>query len=255
MNHTNRQNSVLTDLSVLPLFSAEVVEKWRRAVVVAPHPDDESLGCGGAIALMRDKNIPVFVLTLTDGTMSHPRSKKFPAAKLRDLREAETLEALKILGVEKQNARFLRFKDRSLPANENAENWRAAVTACREFFCETKIETIFVPWRRDPHPDHSAAWQIVQTAIDGFAAKPRVLEYPIWLWESDADAPLKTEAKAFRLDISNARERKQNAIQAHRSQITDLIDDDSTGFRLSLEILQHFAGSEEIYLTTNEDFY
>ena len=59
------------------------------------------------------------------------------------------------------------------------------------------------------------------------------------------DAPLKTEVSAFRLDITSVVETKQKAIRAHLSQISDLIDDDPNGFRLSAEILEIFAAPFE----------
>ncbi len=250
MNSSNAlKNSVLADVSALPLRTAETIESWGKTLVVAPHPDDESLGCGGAIALLRRFEIPVSVLTMSDGTLSHPNSKQFPAAVLRDLREREMLAALKILGVAEKNATFLRFKDRSVP-DDASTDFAAAIEICSKYLHAVKPQTVLLPWRRDPHPDHRASTRIIFEATKSLSVKPKILEYPVWIWElaETADAPRIEEVCAFRLDIGAAVRQKQAAIRAHESQTTDLIADDPHGFRLTPEILAHFAEPFEIYL-------
>ncbi len=86
-----------------------------RTLVLAPHPDDESLGCGGTLALLRRAGFTVHVVFITDGTQSHPHSPSYPAERLRDLREAEALEALRELGVSATDTTFLRLPDRHMP--------------------------------------------------------------------------------------------------------------------------------------------
>lgn len=249
MSFDRLNDSLLADPLAAPLLEAETVRGWGRTLIVAPHPDDESLGCGGAIALLRRFDYPVFVVVMSDGTLSHPNSQKYPALRLRDLREREMLDALNILQVAPENVRFLRYKDRSVP-HENAPDWENAVKICRDYLQEIQPDTILVPWRRDPHPDHCASWKIFASAMQDLTKKPRTIEYPIWLWElaEGADAPQTNEAKAWRLNIAQVVEQKQAAIKAHRSQTTDLIDDDPTAFRLTPEILAHFAYDWEIYL-------
>ena len=244
-NSENLQTSILKDISALPLESAEIILDWGRTLVVAPHPDDESLGCGGAIALLRKFGKEVFLLVLSDGTLSHPNSQKFPAEKLRDLREREMQAALEILNVPTERATFFRYRDRSVP-NKNSTDWEAAIKRCRDYLEKIQPRTILVPWRRDPHPDHRAAFSLIKNANSA----ARIIEYPIWLWEiaERDDAPQSDEVRAWRLDINSVFERKQKAIHAHQSQTTDLIDDDPRGFRLTPEILRNFADTWEVYL-------
>jgi len=240
------QKSPLADVSSVPIQAAEKVLDWGKTLIVAPHPDDESLGCGGAIALLRKFKRKVKVLVLSDGTLSHPNSVKFPLKKLRELREMEMLHALEILGVPAEEVTFFRYRDRSVP-NTNSENWLEAVGKCRAYLRKNQPETILVPWRRDPHPDHRAAYSLIKSACKN---SDRIIEYPIWLWEiaESVDAPRFDEVFAWRLDISRAIEKKQRAIRAHASQTTDLIDDDSQGFRLTEDILANFAGNYEFFL-------
>lgn len=234
----------------LPLRPPDALDLFGRTLVVAPHPDDESLGCGGAIALLRARGHSVHVLFVSDGTLSHPSSRRYSAPRLAALREEEALAALAALGVEQESATFLRLRDRAVPS-PGAANFDAAVDRCRALIDDIGPQTILAPWRRDPHPDHRASWSLIDAALARDPAYDvRRVEYLIWLWElaADDDAPRPNEVTPWRLDIGSVLPRKRAAIAAHRSQTTALIDDDPTGFRLTPDILAHFAHPWEIYL-------
>lgn len=218
------------------------------ALVVAPHPDDETLGCGGAIALLRAVGYPVFVLVISDGTLSHPRSIKYPASRLQSLRQAETLEALSILGVEASETTFLQLQDGSIPTLESA-GLEEAVERCRTYLENLRPETIFLPWRSDPHPDHRATWRLIRTAIVDLNYSPRILEYPIWDWDpaQQRDSTFE-QVVGWRLDIQAVLPTKLKAIAAYRSQTTNLIDDDPEGFQLTSDMLANFTRPWEVYL-------
>lgn len=247
-------DSLLADPAALPLMPGPSVQTWGHTVVIAPHPDDESLGCGGAIALLRRFGCPVRALMVSDGTRSHPNSPSYPAPRLRDVREAEAVAALSILGVEQNDIIFLRYGDCAVPfAGDPA--FAEAVDRCANALTSFGAQTVLVPWRRDPHRDHQATWQIVDAVVAAMPTPPRVLEYPIWVWElaKREDAPTSADMSAWRLDIGATTEQKQAAIRAHVSQTTDLIDDDPDGFRLLPEVLAHFAEPWEIYLERRND--
>ncbi len=235
----------------LPLLPAETARTWGKTLVVAPHPDDESLGCGGAIALLSGFGIPVHVLFISDGTGSHPNSRKFPPPALRALRENEAQSALAALGVPPSKLTFLRLSDGAVPTAD-APGFEDAATLCLDCLESLAPQTVLLPWRRDPHPDHRATSQIIQSALRGLSSNPRVLEYPVWAWEraESGDVPQPHEVRAFRLDIESVRARKQAAVAAHVSQVTHLIDDDPHGFWLSPEVLAHFERPWETYLET-----
>ncbi|MGL6343726.1 MAG: PIG-L deacetylase family protein, partial [Waterburya sp.] len=112
--------------------------------------------------------------------------------------------------------------------------------------------TIFLPWRGDPHRDHRASWQLINAAIKKLEISPRLLEYPIWTWERQQTSDLFDSAKTWQLDISGVLDLKKQAIAQYRSQISDLIDDDPEGFRLTPEVLKHFTHPWEIYLEVYE---
>ena len=219
------------------------------ALVIAPHPDDESLGCGGTIAQLRQQCYAVHVLFVSDGTMSHPNSQAYPAERLRDVREAEAREALQILAVAPDACTFMRYRDRQVPTLTDT-GFLEAATEMAHLIDQVKPDTIFMPWQRDPHPDHRASWQIAQKALQQSLTKPRVLEYLIWLWElgTEADWPQRDERLIWSVPIDTVMAQRNQAIAAHRSQVTHLIDDDPTGFYLSPELLLHFDKPYERFL-------
>ena len=219
------------------------------ALVIAPHPDDESLGCGGTIALLREKGYAVHVLFVSDGTLSHPHSKAYPAPRLRDLREQEAREALRLLRVDANACTFLRYPDRRVPTSQDLD-FPEAVARVETILNEVKPTTVFMPWQRDPHPDHRACWQIAQAAVQQSRAKPRLLEYLIWLWElgTPDDLPAPGERMVWRVGIESVMDQRNQAIAAHQSQVTRLIDDDPTAFYLSPELLRHFEPPRELFL-------
>lgn len=122
----------MVDTELFPLAPENCVMGFGTTIIVAPHADDESIGCGGVISLLRKFGLPVYILLLTDGTLSHPNSKDYPPEKLRDLREKEIMEAGKILNVSPQNMIFCRYKDRHLP-NQNSDNFEEAVKIYQKF--------------------------------------------------------------------------------------------------------------------------
>lgn len=247
MNNRLISQSLLTP-SVIPLHSVSQIAV-SDALVVAPHPDDETLGCGGAIALLRSLGCNVRVLVISDGTLSHPRSRVYPAPKLLRVREAESLAALAILGVEAKAVTFLRLPDGSVPTEEKAE-FEQAVVACGDYLAKFPTKLIFLPWRGDPHADHRATWQLIHTAVAKLKLLPRLIEYPIWDWDANqrTNLPLPKSVSSWRLNISAVLNLKLQAIAAYRSQTTDLISDDPQGFRLTPEMLANFSHPWEIYL-------
>ena len=236
----------------LPLRSLDL--PLAPVLVVAPHPDDETLGCGGAIAQLRSQGYPVQVLVVSDGTQSHPRSQQYPAPRLRQVRQAETLAALALLQVEADAVTFLGLPDGAIPAVDPAHlpkaetSALAALAQCRAYLRRVLPQTIFLPYQFDPHRDHRASWGLVQTALSTLPSLPRLIEYPLWDWDPNQRQPLGEGYSAWRLDIAPQVARKGQAIACYQSQTTDLIPDDPTGFRLSPALIANFLHPWEIYL-------
>jgi LmbE family N-acetylglucosaminyl deacetylase len=129
--------------------------------VVAPHPDDEALGCAALLAALSDLGREVWALLMTDGGASHPGSLSHPRTRLAQLRLAEWRAGLAGLGVPEERTRALNLPDGALGQCDPAQV-TAAVAAALSAAPPT---TLLLPWRRDPHPDHRATWGPVRAAL------------------------------------------------------------------------------------------
>lgn len=237
-----------TAIESLPLRSAaEAFAGCQSAVVVAPHPDDETLGCGGAIALLQQRSIPVHILVMSDGTQSHPQSKKYPPKRLKKRREQETQTALQILGLEAGAATFMGWGDANVPSL-GSKDFQDAVNRCRSYLRDRAPSLLFVPWQHDRHRDHRATWEIVQTCLQDCSWHPQQLAYAIWGSEAAGLPCVPPGATGWRLDIRAVESLKRQAVMAHQSQTTDLINDDPTGFRLTPTMLTNLIQPWETYL-------
>ncbi len=236
---------------------AAVGPEFGRFVVVAPHPDDETLGCGGLIALMARRDPEnVRVIIATDGTASHPNSKLFPPEQRRDMREKETVAALTSLGLPDaaNKVEFLRLQDANMPDEESDPRYLEALGRMGRALRRWSPQTVLTTWRREPHGDHRRTTGLVAHCIAAEGVgRVRMLEYPVWLWENGqpGDWPRHGEMRAWRLDIRPVVTFKREAILSHRSQVSNVITDVPDGFRLSQSMLGRFAAPWEVFLEEN----
>ena len=238
--------ALLADPAALPVRDISTIDR-QRVLIVAPHPDDETLGCGGSIALLCRKGYDVNVLVISDGTGSHPNSPKYPAPALQSIRSQETIAALAILGVDRSAISFLNLKDGAIPTI-TAPTFPAAKARCQKYLSRILPDTIFIPWRSDPHPDHRATWQLIQAAILSLGIAPQLIEYPIWDWDPLQRQPANlTQIAGWRLEIGDVLDLKLQAIAIYKSQLGQLIDDDPDGFCLTAELLTNFTRPWEVY--------
>ena len=242
--------SLLLQPETLPLRPPNAAGELGRVLVVAPHPDDESLGCGGLLALLADAGAAPLVVFVTDGSQSHPNSRTHPHERLREAREAEAAEALDRLGVGREASRFLRYPDSGLPAFET-DAFADAAAGLAELLRDAAPDTLLVPWRRDPHCDHEGAWRLFRAAARrlSLGERPRWLEYPVWAWahRSTDRAPCARDGSAWRLDITDVLDRKRAAVYAHQTQL-GAITDDPEGFALGPEFVALFLRPWELFI-------
>ena len=196
----------------------DLVQGSRRVLLVAPHPDDEVLAAGGLLAMLAAHRHDPLVITVTDGTASHPGSALWPAERLRRERPRESLEALARLGLPGANLR-MQLPDGGLEAAEELLT-RRLVDYIREG------DTVVTTWRHDGHPDHEATGRACARACEHRDA--RLLEAPVWAWHwahvDDARLPW-GRARRLVLD-ARACAGKRHAVRAFASQLEA---DPSTG--------------------------
>lgn len=224
-----------------------------NVVVVAPHPDDDAIGCGGILARLAARGARIGVIYVTDGSASHPNSRRFPPVVLRDIREREALGALRRLGVRTAPV-FLRAPDSGLAALGTAARAQLSARIAASVTARGG-RVVFVPWLRDPHPDHVATAELVDAALATLERPPEVLHYRVWLPVRGAsrDEPSEREADTFDLALTpHEIARKRSAILAHRSQTGALVDDDPAGFVIGDELLAGWlAPFERFYRRTS----
>lgn len=243
-------DAFLDAAEALPIGGLDDLTQGRGLVVVAPHPDDESLGCGGLIAQARARGRAVRLVVVSDGCGSHTHSAAYPPTRLRALRESETLDAVAALGLPASGVRFLRLPDAGVPsAGPEAE---AAAAAVVEAARSCDAGAVCVTWAHDPHCDHRAAAAIVRLAQPRLGPA-KVFAYPVWGWTLPAGTEVGAPPSGFRLDVTAHLPAKAAAVAAHRSQTTDLIHDDPGGFRLEAAMLARFARPYEIFVAMPAD--
>jgi LmbE family N-acetylglucosaminyl deacetylase len=228
----------------LPCVQLTTLLGNRRPLILAPHPDDESLGCGGLIAECCQAGRQPVVMVLTDGAASHPGSREYPPDRLRQVRTEEVREATRLLGLACENLLILDHPDTALCSDRSV--WEPIVTAARQRGCSLVV----APWQWDPHCDHEAA-AIIASAVAAALACP-LLSYPVWGWllPPDQDVPL-ARLTGWRFPIADHLEAKRGAIAAHASQYSDLIKDSPDGFRLPQTLLTVFDRPFEVFLAND----
>ncbi len=236
-----RADDVLAQFRALPVRAvADAVAELGRFAVLSPHPDDESLGCGGLIAAACAGGVPPVVVMLTDGAGSHPGSAAYPPARLAAVRRAETRDAVAVLGVPDGNLHFLDAPD----AHAAADGPEAEALAGRFAASAAGCDAILTTWRHDPHCDHAAAWAIARRVAHRLGVP--LWEFPVWGWTLPSDAALQRTAwLGWRVDISRHLRAKRVAVAAHASQHGRLIMDSPEAFVLPAAFLALFDGPFE----------
>ena len=181
-------------------------------VVVAPHPDDETLGFGAAASEIAANGIDVHTVVASDGGAAWSDLSLDEQHRLEEARRRESRYAATLLGVPQPT--FLGLPDGGLAAHE-----RDLADALTDILAERAAGTwCAATWRGDGHPDHEAVGRAAAVAARRSGAV--LLEYPVWMWHwarpADADVPWDRAARMA--SNSLAAQRKQRALTAFRTQ-------------------------------------
>jgi LmbE family N-acetylglucosaminyl deacetylase len=230
----------------LPVGGLDDVIGGGTCLILAPHPDDESLGCGGLIATCVAAGRLPLVVVLTDGAGSHPHSRAFPPEWLRAVRAQEVRDAVARLGLPPDRVVLLNEPDTAAP--HDGPRFDAVVARLSGLIRqEAACTAILAPWRHDPHCDHEAA-SLVATAVAETTAI-RHVAYPVWGWTLKPETAIaETPGRGLRLDVGAVLPAKRAAIYAHRSQYRGLITDDPAGFALPADLLSAVDGPFETFV-------
>ena len=220
-----------------------------RALVLAPHPDDESLGTGGLIALAAAAGRACHVAIVTDGSGSHPGSRAWTPRRLAAARQSEAAEALRRLGQPAAAIDFLGHVDAELPCAGPA--FERAVETVVGLARRTGSTVLAATWIADPHGDHVAVATIARAAARRLGA--RLLSYPVWGWTLAPGTTIRNDGalRGVRLDIAAVLDRKRDAVAAHRTQHGQVVDDDPDGFVLPRVLLDPCDRPFEVFIETS----
>lgn len=203
---------VLPESEIIPYHLSH--PEGERVFVIAPHPDDESIGCGGTISLLLRSNKSVKVAFLTSGEKADP---SHPAARITNkteqiteyalIREKEAVKALRVLGV--SDYEFLRFPDRELH-----DCYERALERLMIMMGQYRPDTIYSPSPVELHPDHRTAAALsleIQRSSTGHndSNHPRLAFYEV-------TTPLRPNAL---INVSPVYAKKKRALRKYRSQL------------------------------------
>jgi LmbE family N-acetylglucosaminyl deacetylase len=173
----------------------------KRVLAISPHPDDESIGCGGTLRDHVVRGDAVQVVFLTSGEAGgHGRS---PEETLR-IREREARAATAVLGI--AAVEFWREPDGAFRAT------RQVVDRLRGKLKQWRPHIVYVTHEREMHPDHRAAYRLVRLALfptGTHGVKPAVMQFEVWTPIQRID---------HIVDISPYIDVKMSAIRAYSSQ-------------------------------------
>jgi len=196
---------------------------WRRVLVLAPHPDDETLATAGLIQRALAAGAEVRVVFVTDGE-DNPWPQRVLERRWRlgaperahwgERRRAETLAALACLGVSASSAVFLHFPDRRL-TSLLLSGGAAVVAALAAELTAWRPTLVVAPATVDQHPDHNALGVLLRLAIDRMVAIQRRFTELAYVVHGNAPA-----LATLQLHLGAAeRARKRTAVLCHGSQL------------------------------------
>jgi LmbE family N-acetylglucosaminyl deacetylase len=226
---------------------ALALHRTGRTVVVAAHPDDETLGAGGILAELADAGHPAEVVVVSDGGASHPGSPTLGPDALVERRRVEVLDAVRLLSP-RSPVTVLGFPDGGLRESRNAveADLRALLRDGEP------VVQLVAPWRGDGHRDHRIVGEVCAALADELGCT--LLEYPLWLWHwAEPDDPRVPWDRLRVVELADRSVvRKARAVAAHVSQVTPLSSDPRDVPTLHPQFLRTFDRDVEVVVATDE---
>jgi LmbE family N-acetylglucosaminyl deacetylase len=214
-----RTNPVMPQLTIYFLNDIKLPEKGQKVMVFSPHPDDETIACGGYIAESVQRGAEVKIVLVTDGNKHG----------LKDLRYSEFKTATSVLGVPVDHLIFLNYPDGKLAQQSQAEIekiFQNQIDSCNP-------DIILYPHPSDKHPDHATTGIIVEKILGYSPNKkiaykylvhhdlyPRPKKYAPDLYTLPPISLISVDGGWERLMLSEETESlKQKALKSYQSQL------------------------------------
>jgi LmbE family N-acetylglucosaminyl deacetylase len=172
-------------------------------LVIAPHPDDETIGCGGTLCLHTDRQDRAVAVFLSSGELGLEHLAPKKAWKIREAEANAAAEKLGLAALE-----FLRLPDWVV-----GEHIRKGAGLLSPILQRESPQLIYLPHPAEWHPDHQAALPLLRAALKrGRIPQPALRAYEVW-------TPLQQFDHVE--NISRVMPRKLRALRAHCSQLTE----------------------------------
>lgn len=191
-------------------------------LVLAPHPDDDAIGCGGTIRRHVLEGHSVHVIYLSDGEKGMPGTSENHT---REIRRTEAGVCSQILGTEELY--FWHMTDGHVAAEQER-----AVKSLIQKLIDVQYGIVYCPHKLDEHPDHRAAYEIAYYARHQLVLhdipdiRPEFRTYEVWTPMADVKQVI---------DISGLASSKRGAIRCHKSQLSNAFDE-------AILALNHYRG-------------
>lgn len=215
----------------------------QHVLAVFPHPDDETFGCGGTLALFTQAGIPVTYVCGTLGEMGRNMGRPLFATResLPKIREAELEEACRALGI--RSLIKLGLRDKTIEF-EDPEPLIRKLEQILRTLKPTIVLTHYSGYA--VHPDHNALGDLTMRALQRLSAEERPQVYA-HAFARDCREIL--GPPDIIKDISAVAEIKLAAIRAHKSQSQLLLprDSDGTVKELTLDSMSHTLKQESFW--------
>lgn len=206
----------------------------EKILILAPHCDDEILGCGGAIARYIEEGVAVYVAVVTNGHIGAP--ELFSEEGTKQVRK-EAVEAHQFLGVEETF-----FLDFPAPKLDSVPSYKLSIEV-NKLIKTHQITTLYIPHRGDIHKDHRLTYEAALVAarpVNGCTVR-KIYAYET-LSETEWAAPFGDDMfiPTMFVDITEHIEKKKRAFQFFETQIKEFPHSRSLK---SIEILSNYRGA------------
>ena len=212
---------------------------YTRLVVVAPHPDDEILACGGLLAQCAQMNFPVIVIAVTDGEASHGMTDQSSRSRLGQQRAHEQCEGLTQLDIDPGCVVRLEIPD------------GGAALHVTQIFNLLKVllqpgDIVITTWCLDGHPDHESTAQAV------LSTSCKLIQAPVWMWHwAQPGDPLIPWSDLVAVELDDtAVAAKLKALARHHTQLGRRSAE--SGPVLEPAIVQRAARRQEYFFTSRD---